>query len=210
MAYHKSYYSQIFHQSLFISGPKLILFQLKSLLDQNKIVRDIVDPCIQRSSYYAHSEMIIHNLHCSPLRGERKFAVQKIKTIRSKYSKEDGSSRKRKIPSINFNATSVKQLIDWKNEEIFEPPLSMDLVTEDLQKIIDEPMKVPKWPVHGQSIERCVKMVTEASQKVFTFEKRDGYIKSQIIHRSILAKNDSKNDMIHILSDREENKDSDD
>ena len=37
-------------------------------------------------------------------------------------------------------------------------------------------MNVPGWPSHTQSIERFVKMVTEAAGHVYSHERREWYI----------------------------------
>ena len=59
-------------------------------------------------------------------------------------------------------------------------------------------MEVPNWPCHTQSIERVVKMVTEASAKYFSQEKRDGVIRTQEASRRLMAKNDSKQDFFNL------------
>ena len=46
-------------------------------------------------------------------------------------------------------------------------------------------MKVPDFPVHGQSIERCVKEVTKASAAVYGEERRDGFIRATLAHRKL-------------------------
>ena len=49
-------------------------------------------------------------------------------------------------------------------------------------------MEVLSWPSHTQSIERVVKMVTEASAKYYTYEKREGAIRSQEMSRRLMSK----------------------
>ena len=61
-------------------------------------------------------------------------------------------------------------------------------------------MEVPDWPCHGQSIERRVKQVTEAASKVFSHEKRDGYIRGQELSRRIMSQNQSKKDLINLTN----------
>ena len=60
-------------------------------------------------------------------------------------------------------------------------------------------MVVPDWPSHTQSIERCVKMTTEAAAHVFSEERREQYIKGQMISRDLTIRNRSKQDMISLV-----------
>ena len=45
-------------------------------------------------------------------------------------------------------------------------------------------MEVPDIPVHGQSVERCVKEVTIASESVFGLDRRDGFVRARFEHRN--------------------------
>ena len=40
-------------------------------------------------------------------------------------------------------------------------------------------------PVHGQSMERCVKEVTADAEAVYGYDRRDGFIKAMLEHRNI-------------------------
>ncbi|KAG7165006.1 hypothetical protein Hamer_G004749, partial [Homarus americanus] len=66
------------------------------------------------------------------------------------------------IPPINVNATKLSELVDL-SLEVLEPPLTTSLTSQELRNLKETPMQVPKWPSHTQSVERCVKMVTEAA-----------------------------------------------
>ncbi|KAL3041503.1 hypothetical protein OYC64_019650 [Pagothenia borchgrevinki] len=90
----------------------------------------------------------------------------------------DSSVRTRRTPDINCDASSIGDLISW-SEGVSEPPLTCLLSTSEVKNVIKTPMEVLNWPCHTQSIERVVKMVTEASAKYFSQEKRDGGIRVQ-------------------------------
>ena len=66
------------------------------------------------------------------------------------------------------------------------------LALTDIQAFADKPMNVPKWPCHGQGVERCLKLVMEASTQVCSHEKRNGFIKTQQVNDQIMKKNESK------------------
>src|SRR6218665_3402129 len=94
------------------------------------------------------------------------------------------------LQSIPELPTCKLELIDW-SDGVYEPPLTCKLITADVKKFVDEPMQVPPWPCHAQSIERCMKQVTEVAGKVYT---QDKHIRGQDESRRLMAKNDSKQD----------------
>ncbi|KAG7158061.1 hypothetical protein Hamer_G027646, partial [Homarus americanus] len=76
------------------------------------------------------------------------------------------------IPPINVNATKLSEFVDL-SLEVLEPPLTTSLTSQELRNLKETPMQVPKWPSHTQSVERCVKMVTEAAGHVYSHERRE-------------------------------------
>ena len=68
-------------------------------------------------------------------------------------------------------------------------------------------MEVPgdDWPSHTQSVERCVKMVTEAASYVYSQERTEVYIMFQVISRELMSKNRSKMDISKLLKFKNEN-----
>src|SRR6218665_131591 len=74
------------------------------------------------------------------------------------------------IPELNFAASNYIDLIDWQNLSITEPPVFSTLSRTDLWEIIASDcvpvFQFPKFPCHTQSVERSVKLVTEASAAV--------------------------------------------
>src|SRR6218665_3330585 len=110
----------------------------------------------------------------------------------------DLSVHPRRTPTFNPRASNLLELIDWSGG-IYEPPLTYKLTTAEVKKFVDEPMQVPPWPCHAQPIERHVKQVTEAAEKVHTQEKREGYIRGQDESRQLMAKNDSKQDLMKLV-----------
>ena len=103
-----------------------------------------------------------------------------------------------RVPPINMEAKELEDLINWKdpNLTIHEPLLTCDFSKEELLRVVDTPMTVPKFSVHGQSIERCVQAVTRASSSVFGHDRRDGFIKSTLLHRQLMATNRTKQDLM--------------
>ena len=66
-----------------------------------------------------------------------------------------------------------------------EPPLLKHLSTHDIEKIRSEPLKLGHL-CHDQKVERHIKLVSEASVVVETFEKKDGLIRQKINSRKFV------------------------
>ena len=128
---------------------------------------------------------------CSNDQQERIEGVERILAIRGEGDPDtqlgDSSVRSRKTLEINDDASSIGEMISW-SEGVSEPPLTCTINTSELKNFFNTPMEVPNWPCHTQSIERVVKMVTEASSKYFSQEKRDGGIRAQETSRRLMSK----------------------
>ncbi|KAG0718100.1 hypothetical protein GWK47_007861 [Chionoecetes opilio] len=181
-----------------IEGPRYILFQLDCLKSQRKEVLDIVMPTVKRSVWYAHSEAILQTMLCSEDQKERFWGVERILAIRGDGDPDaqlgDSIVRTRRTPDINCDASSIGDLISW-SEDVSEPPLTCSLSTSEVKNFVNTPMEVLNWPCHTQSIERVIKMVTEASAKYFSHEKRDEGIRAQETSRGLMSKNELKQDL---------------
>ena len=75
------------------------------------------------------------------------------------------------------------------------------LVTSPRMRLSIKKLVVDKYPCHGQSIDRIVKQVTIAAKNVFGQEARDGYIRASVRSRKILTINNTKKDLIGIISE---------
>ena len=188
--------------SKWTQGPRHLLFQLQLLKEQSAEVKKIVMPTVKRSAWYGFSESVLQSMLSSEEEQERRFAVEKILQIRGEGDETtqlgDSSVRPRKTPSVNTEATSLSQLIDWSSG-VYEPPLTCSLTTYDIKTFVSKAMVVPDWPSHTQSVERCVKMTTEAAAHVYSEERREQYIKGQMISRDLMRRNRSKQDMISLV-----------
>ena len=70
------------------------------------------------------------------------------------------------MPQLNLKATTLQNMITWKLKEAHEPIFTCKLTKEELNEILHKPFDVPKFSIHTQSTERCVKQVTEAAAAV--------------------------------------------
>jgi hypothetical protein len=136
------------------------LIKLSRFLPEN--IRSIVDSCIQRNAYFAHPE----NLVLAMLADENGEIRQKAyEAIRSARNSEYISMRKFQLPTINFNAHSYYERIDCSLLANVNPPL---LKICDFEQLGNSSFteKICNIPNHSQTVERHVKLVTEAAAAV--------------------------------------------
>ena len=163
-----------------------MLYQLELLRSQKKKVTDIFKETLNRGAWYApHPELILQTMLCSEDEQERRFAVNKICSLRGPgdESTQIGNScvRNRKTPTINFNSKKLADLIEWTSG-VTEPPLTLTLMTMELRQL--------------------VKRVTEAAAHVYTQERRDGYIRSQQASAELMSRNRRKQDLLKFVKFR--------
>ena len=108
----------------------------------------------------------------------------------------DLEPRSHNTPDINFEANNIIELINWKKEAIHEPVFSCDLKKAEIRDIISNPLQIDYFPLHTQSTERAVKLVTEAASSVCGAEKRHGFILSRIESRKAVSSYDSKKNLM--------------
>ena len=72
-----------------------------------------------------------------------------------------------------------------------QPPAIRHPTESEIEQCRVKPLKLD-YPCHNQSVERHVKMVTEAAAQVEGFEQRGGLIHQKIKSRKLLEKFDTK------------------
>ncbi|GBL86792.1 hypothetical protein AVEN_96030-1 [Araneus ventricosus] len=126
----------------------------------------------------------------------RESAVRRILGARDKKTKNSGSLRFFKLPKLNFEAADYIDLIGWSNYVVIEPPLTMHIKDKDLKEICKEEqflvLTFEHFQCHTQSVERCVKLISEVAMKVCGETARDGYIRAKLQVRKELPTFDNK------------------
>ena len=159
--------------------------QLSRYLPQE--LRDIIDPVIQRNGYFGHPE----NLLLAMVSDERQF-IRELGLRRILKARTDKQTTLRvfSVPKLNLNASEYFELIDWQDIAITEPPLTADVSEADIKMFVktggQSTIEFGRYPCHTQSVERCVKIVTEASTAVCGQLSRDGFIRSRLEGRRIM------------------------
>ncbi|KAJ9582304.1 hypothetical protein L9F63_003340 [Diploptera punctata] len=81
-------------------------------------------------------------------------------------------------------------MINWMDCELSSSPLLAEISDDEIKSHVDSDsirdwnITFKQFPVHTQAVERCVKLVTEASDKVCGAESRDGFIRTTLLSRS--------------------------
>jgi hypothetical protein len=110
----------------------------------------------------------------------RQIAVDKILDIKS-HPRPPLSPTS--IPAINFEAEEWAKLINVSSLQCHEPPCVRHLSNIELEEMKTVQHQPPRFPLHSQSVERAVKLTTEASTTSYIWQKR---------HNSIIVKNKSR------------------
>lgn len=162
---------------------------------------DIVRATIQRNAYYAHPEHIVLTMANDPDENIRKMAWGKILAARRSTESSENTLRQFKVPELNFDCTDYITLIDVPM--VVDPPILKDIeVTESrIDFLVSKPIlehdfgqDIANMPLHTQAVERCVKLVTEASASVCGESSRDGHISNTIASRNVMEKFETKRD----------------
>ena len=183
-----------------IHSPEHVLTSVTNYRKLPEKTQKIVKPFIASNSYHANSEHILLAMLCSDDSQLREDAVQRILDLRA--GSNSANQLREFVPpkTLNFNATHIRELIDWDLETISEPPLTYKLSTQALIEIEVEKLTIKPYKVHTQSVERAVKLVTQASISVYGPEARDGFVKATVLSRRIMPKLTSKKDFAAMIN----------
>jgi hypothetical protein len=150
-------------------------------------VKTVIDPVIQRNAYAAHPENLMLSLLSDDRPHVRELALRRVLKARAVRSP---GVRKFDIPALDFESDDYINLIQWEDIAVTDPPLLVTYSDEEISQYIHDNSKdieFFKFPCHTpRAVERCVKMVTEASSKVCGAESRDGFITSSLESRDVM------------------------
>ena len=182
-----------------IHSPDHVLTSVTNYRKLPEKTQKIVKPFIASNSYHANPEHILLAMLCSDESELREEAVQRILRLRANH---DQNTLREFVPpkTLNFDANHITELIDWDLENVTEPPLTFKLSNQDLIEIMTAKLEIKSYKVHTQSVERAVKLVTQASISVYGPEARDGYVKATVLSRRIMPKLSSKKDFAVMIN----------
>lgn len=156
-------------------------------------IKKIIDPVIQRNAFFAHPENLLLAMLYDEKNYIRELGLRRI--IAARKNQRPGV-RIFKTPKLNFNASDYTDMIIWGESQITPPPMLHKVSDKELEDLLQAQshiiLEFPDFPCHTQAVERCVKMVTEASMTVSGEKARDGFIRSKIQSRAIMPSFDTK------------------
>lgn len=169
------------------NGPLHIFNMLKRSLYLRDDLKNIVIRTIQRNSFFVHPENLLLAMLQDDQSHIRELALRRL--IKARQLRNGNEVREFQLPKLQIDASNYYELIDWSKEKVTEPPMTMKYSDTEISNMIsskDNLMFLQKLPCHTQAVERCVKLVTEASLSVCGQEARDGYIRAKIKSRQEL------------------------
>ena len=154
------------------SGPALLFHQMTLIKTQTEDVQEMAKPAVQRNAFMAEPGIMLCAMLESSSASIRSKAVETIKNLRSKPPKKPRKKilrgiRSLQVQKLDWEAFSWIDIIDWKKAGVVHEHYIIEcLPMEVLEAALAQPYCFPAFPVHTQSVERAVKLVTEASHKV--------------------------------------------
>ena len=87
---------------------------------------------MESTAWFAHPENILLSLLASKEETERRFAIRVILDKVRKGEKGDSSVRTFKVPTINWKAFKLNDMIYWDQTAITEPVVTTHMSSEEL------------------------------------------------------------------------------
>ena len=161
----------------FTKAPEILfdMIQDTKAVDVDSKLFNIVAPVLRRNAFSCLGENFLASLLYSDSPDHRQLAVDKILQIRAGPRQELASTEKH-IPPLNFDARNWGEMIDIMSVNCQEPPCTRKISDEDIVAMAASPGVAPVFPIHTQSVERAVKLTSEAAKTSYVWEKRHNYI----------------------------------
>ena len=184
----------------------------------NARVKSIAMRVISYNAYSAHPENVLLCMLGDDDDDVRRIAVNKILNIRGRLpgfqidddfeggsveedeqpaesTKNQSVGRRFCVPKINLEANVYYRMVNLNSQDVTKPPVTKRMSVESIEQFRTKPLRLDH-PCHNQSVERHVKLVSEASQTVAGFEKRDGLIRMKIKSRKLMKVFNTKKDFV--------------
>ncbi|GBL97880.1 hypothetical protein AVEN_126996-1 [Araneus ventricosus] len=129
----------------------------------------IIYPVIEIKAFFCHPENMFLDMVVDQRQNIRESGYRRILKARTQNQKVK-TARTFKTPSINLDVTDYSELIDWTKCRLSSPPMMEGLTTQSISSVFQN-KSLPvfdflNFPCLTQTVERCVKLVTESPEKV--------------------------------------------
>lgn len=192
------YWFKYKQQSSFLPGPEILFELAKDCQMVDSLFKDrgiwtAVEAVLQRNAFCCYGENFLVSLLFSDNDDHRNIAVDSILAIRSKDAPQVKGV---KLPKIDFKAESWDRMVDIAGflSDTHSPPCLKHVSDEELNGMRDSKLAIPPpdYPIHSQSVERCVKLVSAATKKAYSWEKQHQHILATAKSRSVRREFSSK------------------
>ncbi|GBM88836.1 hypothetical protein AVEN_121326-1 [Araneus ventricosus] len=150
----------------FTDGPKHVFQAIQTSRYLSDELLQVVDPVIQRNAFFEDTENVLLEMLVDEREHIRELVYRRILKARQTVPKKK-TVRDFVPPKINFQASDYIEIINCNSCVVYPPPMLRDLSEDDIKSLINSdtmPIReIQKFPCHTQSVERCVKLVTESS-----------------------------------------------
>lgn len=179
----------------FSNGAKHFYKMVLSIQELNERTKIIAAKVVNRNAFFANAENILVGMISDEERHIRELGLRRI--LKARHSgRPNAQIRQFIVPEINLNSKTYYDIINWQKTTIHEPPvtqnISDDIITNAIETGNNISDLIPKFPCHTQSVERNIKLVTEASSLVSGNQSRDGLIRSRISNRKKIPRFETK------------------
>ena len=171
--------SKFHHQQKYVWD----LIQRTKLQDDSVIA--VVKNNLQYNSFCLLPENMLYSMLMSDDICVREEALKLILSLREKPSTAPRINWISK--DYNFDANNWWEMVDLKLKGVGEPAATIRYSTEELRSSLmtGEKLSLPILPSHAQSVERAVKLTSEASACVYGQERRHQHIQAKTL-RSLI------------------------
>jgi hypothetical protein len=165
---------QIKQQSSCFDGARNFYFLMISYHELGTDDWNIVESVFLNNNYYAHPENILLSALSDENEDIRKFALDKVIQARDSISVDGLRLFDKDKVTLNVNAASYIDMIDWNEAIYVSPPLLSNLSNDEIMKCSFASL----WniPCHSQAVERCVQDISATTSKVFGHDSRHGMV----------------------------------
>lgn len=163
--------------------------------------RMVIDPVIRRNAWFSHPENLLLSFITDVHPNIRQLGWRRILKARTNSTMK--SPRRFCVPqNLKLDASSYTDMIDWSECILTEPPVTKHLSKEEIKHNIqmsafpEETSNIMCYPSHTQSVERMVKLVTEAASFVCGSDARHGFVLATLKSRKKMPQFISKSSYV--------------
>ncbi|KAK6178315.1 hypothetical protein SNE40_013114 [Patella caerulea] len=155
---------------------------IQRMKQQSEEIQSVVFHNLKFNAFALLPENVLYSMVKSDELDIRETGIKKILSIRKGKAVK---KRLKRITAINTEATHWSELIKLSQPGICEPALTEHLSDEQLQESLlhGDKLELIELPSHSQSVERAVKLVSEASGTVYGLDSRHKHIQAKVLSR---------------------------